>query len=260
MRSGRTWWFWGVCAALGLSAGCVADGPKLEQALLADRDPAAHDAGSEARYIVHCPDELEVEAADRPDCQGVREIGPDGRIPMPEGRRLHVDGLTPAEIVPAAAEQLGLPSEQVQVRVVGYNSQQIYLFGEAAGGERSVPYQGPETVVDLLQRVGGVAPSAAVGNVQVVRSHVADGSSPELFHVDLEAILARHDQRSNVRLQPFDEVYVGELRRSSLKRCVPPWLRPAYERMCGLRRGAAEAAIIQTSAARRSSASFRSGN
>ena len=227
-----------LAAALGLSAGCAADGPRLEQALLADGDPAALGADRDARYIVHCPDLLELEAAGRPESGGEREVGADGRIPAPDGGRLHADGLTTAEIGQAAAARLGLPPDQVQVRVVGYNSQQIYLFGDAACRERSVPYQGPETVVDLLRRVGGVGPGAAVGDVQVVRSHVADGTSPELFHVDLEAILLHDDPRTNVRLEPFDEVYVGELRRSSLKSCVPPWLRPLYERVCGIHPGA----------------------
>ena len=219
MRAGRTRRSWGFCgvlaAALGLSAGCAADGPRLEQALMADRNPDAHGPDLDERYVVHCPDLLEVDAAGRPG--GAHAVGADGRIPLPDGTGLRADGLTSAEIARAAAARLGLSADQVRVRVVGYNSQQIYLFGEVAGHERGVPYEGPETVVDLLQRVGGVAPGAAVGDVQVVRSHVADGSSPELFHVDLGAILLHGDQRTNVRLEPFDEVYVGELRRSSLK-------------------------------------------
>ncbi len=245
MRAGRTRRSWGFCgvlsAALGLAAGCAADGPRLEQALMADRNPGAHGPNLDERYVVHCPDLLELDAPGRPGCGGARQVGADGRIPTPDGGGLRADGRTTAEIARAAAARFGLPADQVHVRVVGYNSQQIYLFGAVAGRERSVAYQGPETVVDLLQRVGGVGPGAAVGDVQVVRSHVADGSSPELFHVDLGAILLRGDQRTNVRLEPFDEVYVGELRRSSLKGCVPPWLRPLYERACGIRQKATEA-------------------
>jgi protein involved in polysaccharide export with SLBB domain len=242
MRSGRcrrSWRSGGIGAlALVLAAGC-ASAPRVEHALLADRDPAAHGADLQDRYVVHCPDQVDLDVAGRPEWGGAREVGADGRIPTPDGGRLHVDGLTAGEIERAAANRLGLAANKVQAQVVGYNSQQIYLFGEVAGRERAVSYEGPETVVDLLQRAGGVAPGAAVGDVQVVRSHVADGSSPELFHVDLGAILLKHDQRSNVRLEPFDQVYVGESRRSSLKSCVPPWLRPLYERVCGIQPGAA---------------------
>jgi hypothetical protein len=54
---------------------------------------------------------------------------------------------------------------------------------------------------------------------------VADGRPPEVFHVDLAAILRRHDQSTNVRLEPFDEVYVGQTRRGCVAACLPPWMR-----------------------------------
>jgi hypothetical protein len=122
--------------------------------------------------------------------------------------------------------------------VAAYRSEQVFLFGEVSGAQRAVPYQGPETVLDLLQRVGGLGAGAAPGDVQVVRAHVADGGRPEVFQVDLEAILRKKDQETNVRLEPFDQVYVGSSRPCRLSSCVPPWLRPLYESVCGLRRPA----------------------
>jgi polysaccharide biosynthesis/export protein len=221
--------------ALGLVAGCATTGPRLANALMADRDPAAHGADAEARYIVHCPDLLEVEAPGRLD-DAARSVGADGCIALADGGRFHVEGMTASEIAQAAATWLGLPAEQVRAGVMEYNSQELYLFGEVAGGERLIPYQGPETILDLLQRVGGVTPAAALGNVQVVRSHVADGTSPELFQVDLEAILLRGDQKTNVRLEPFDQIYVGQTKRSCLKTLLPPWVQALHERLAGGRR------------------------
>ncbi|HBI41384.1 MAG TPA: hypothetical protein DDY78_00820 [Planctomycetales bacterium] len=225
-----------LALALGLTAGCAASGPRLAKALMADRDPAAHGADIEDHYIVHCPDLLEVDTAGRLDDNVARPVGADSRIPLADGGRLHADGLTTPEIARAVADWLGLPAEQVHVGVIEYNSQELYLFGEVAGGERPIPYQGPETVLDLLQRIGGVAPGAALGNVQVVRSHVADGTSPELFQVDLKAILLCDDQKTNVRLEPFDQIYIGQTKRSSLEPLLPPWLQPLYERLTGIRR------------------------
>jgi protein involved in polysaccharide export with SLBB domain len=146
-------------------------------------------------------------------------------MPLPR-----LEGLTPPEIARVVARTLGVRPEQVTVRVVRYESQQLFLHGEVHGQERAVPYIGPETVLDLLQRVGGLADGAASSDIQVVRPHVADGTSPEVFHVDLEAILLKKEQTSNVRLEPFDQVYVGESRRSCLGNCLPPCLRP----LCGM--------------------------
>jgi protein involved in polysaccharide export with SLBB domain len=99
-----------------------------------------------------------------------------------------------------------------------------------------VPYQGPETVIDLLHRVGGITAGAAQDDVRVIRPHVAEGKPPEVLRVDLQAILLRHDGRTNLYLQPQDQIYVGETREFSLSKCIPPWLRPIYETLCGMRR------------------------
>jgi protein involved in polysaccharide export with SLBB domain len=127
--------------------------------------------------------------------------------------------------------------EHVHVEVAEYKSQHLYVFGEVAGLQRAVPYRGPETVLDLLHRVGGLTPGAALRDIQVIRPHVADGKRPEIFRIDLPAIVLRHDPETNVILEPFDQIYIGQSRRSCLCDCLPPWLRPAYQRACGLKPG-----------------------
>jgi protein involved in polysaccharide export with SLBB domain len=227
---------WGLgllAAALGLAAGCVSGRSRFERALLADRTPAAH-GDAAALYAVHCPDVLELNVVGRPEWDGRRRVGPDGFIGLGDAGPLCVDGLRPAEVAAAVARRAGVPPERVHVRVAAFNSQQVYLFGEVAGSQRAVPYQGPETVLDLLQRVGGLSPAAAPTDVQVVRAHVADGKTPEVFQVDLAAIVVKHDQQSNVRLLPFDQVYVGQSRRSTYVPAVPPWLRPLYNALVGM--------------------------
>jgi protein involved in polysaccharide export with SLBB domain len=126
-------------------------------------------------------------------------------------------------------------SEQVSVSVASYASQEVLLFGEVPGLERAVAYRGPETVLDLLQRVGGLAPGAAPDEIQVVRTHVADGRPPEVFRVDLRAILYKHDMETNVRLEPFDQVHIGQSRTSRLGSCLPPLFRPVYDSLSGLK-------------------------
>jgi protein involved in polysaccharide export with SLBB domain len=223
---------WLLAAALGLAAGCVSGRSRFEQALLVERTPAGADAA--ALYAVHCPDVLELNVVGRPEWDGRRRVGPDGFIGLGDAGPLRVDGLRPAEIAAAVAERAGVSAERVEVRVAAFNSQLVYLLGEVAGLQRAVPYQGPETILDLLQRAGGLSPAAAPTDVQVVRAHVADGKTPEVFHVDLAAIVLKHDQQSNVRVQPFDQVYVGQSRRSTYVPALPPWLRPLYHALFGM--------------------------
>jgi protein involved in polysaccharide export with SLBB domain len=216
-----------VAGAVTVTAGGCAS--RLDQALLADRNPAAHRPNPEAEYCLHCPDVLQVSA---PGWSGDQAVGPDGRVRL-GAAAVRVDGQTPAEAARTIAGRLDVDPGEVQVRVVGFNSQRVYVHGEVAGLQRAVPYQGPETVVDLLQRLGGITPGAAPEDIQVVRSRVADGRPPEVFHVHLEAILAEGDQSSNVRLEPFDQVYVGQTRRHCVACCLPPWMRSLFTKAGG---------------------------
>ena len=76
---------------------------------------------------------------------------------------------------------------------------------------------------------------AAPNNISIVRPRVAEGQPPEVFPIHLRAILSKKNEQSNVRLQPYDQVYIGETWQSSLAKCIPPCLRPLYDTLCGLR-------------------------
>ena len=97
-----------------------------------------------------------------------------------------------------------------------------------------VPYQGPEPVIDFLKRVGGLPPGSKLNQVYVVRPHIAAGERPEVFRVNVEAVLVDNNQTSNIPLNPSDQVYVGETRGSSFSRVMPHWMGTAYRKLTGL--------------------------
>src|SRR5262245_20168280 len=212
--------------ALVLLSGCLAGRPGVNAAL-DRRGPTGPESPAEA-YAIGCPDLLEVVVPGRPDCGGWREVGPDGRIDLGPLGKVRVQGETADAVAAKLAERAGRVREDVGVRVADYRSQHLYLFGEVDGPQRIVAYQGPETVVELLQRTGGLAPGAALSAIHVVRGHVADGAAPEVFQIDLRAIILDKDPRTNLRLRPLDQVYVGELMRSSVGKAVPPLLKPFF--------------------------------
>jgi polysaccharide biosynthesis/export protein len=230
----RSWALWG--SLLLLSTGCAGNGPFIDRTCKCDHGPTPQKASSADSYLVYCPDILEVTVDSRPELSGRRPIGPDGRIDLGPVGRMRVEGLSASAVATEIASALDLPENQVHARVAEYNSQQIYLFGQVVGFQRAVAYQGPEPVSDLLQRVGGITPGAATESIYVVRPGLVEGRQPEAFHVDLQAILLRKDQRTNIALQPYDQVFVGETRPFSFEKCIPPILRPLYESICGMRR------------------------
>jgi polysaccharide biosynthesis/export protein len=254
---------------VSLLVGCASGPPRFDQSLMADQGAAERNQGVIQAYHVFCPDVLEIRIAGQPDLSGWRAIDAEGRIDLGRLGKLRVEGRSLSQVVQLFSEETGISATQIQVRVAEYNSQQIYLFGQVMpvnegrerkdeGGrmkdepgsgkfhpssfiphlssQRAVPYRGPETVLDLLQRVGGITPGAAPSDVHVIRSRLAENKPPEVFHIDLRAIVINQDQSTNLRLQPFDQVFVGEANRSSLEKCIPPFLRPAYEKLCGIRR------------------------
>jgi protein involved in polysaccharide export with SLBB domain len=221
-----------LAAAVFLSlAGCA----HVDRELLADGGQTGRNVGVDENYAVSCPDELEVTVGGQPHWSGRRPIGPDGRIEVAPNQSVRVEGRTLPEVAGQVARQAGVAAGRVQVRVSQFNSRQLYLSGPGIGIQRTVDYRGRETVLDLLQRVGGITPAAASEDVYVVRSHVADGERPEVFHIDLQAIVMKKDQKTNVRIQAFDQVYVGETRQGKLGKCLPPWLRPLYQVCWGIR-------------------------
>jgi len=217
---------------LFLLCGCVSTGPHVDKSLMADRGSTLRNAGVAERYVIGCPDVLEVAVAGHPELAARAAVGTDGRIDLGALGRPRVEGRTAPEVGRALAQQMALPPEYVDVWVAEYKSQCLYLFGEVNGLQRAVAYRGQETVLDLLQRVGGITPGAAPDEVYVVRSRIADGERPEVFYVDLRAIVVDHDLKTNLRLQPFDQVHVGATRRARLEKCLPPWLRPLFHSLC----------------------------
>jgi protein involved in polysaccharide export with SLBB domain len=246
MRFGR-WrsliWLALAATAMGGFLGCAANPKCLDQALLGNRNPAAHGTNVEDGYVVHCPDVLEVTVPGHPEWSGYRVVNADGRIALADHVFLRIDGKTAAEIG-AIVEKLASAPAGVEVHVAEYQSQKLYLYSDVPGLQRAVPYQGPETIVDLLQRVGGISSRCAPNEIQVVRAHVADGRPTEVFKVDLAAILLKHDLRTNIQLQSFDQVYIGQSRQSAVLSCCPPWLQPLYKVLCGI--GRRERASQQT--------------
>jgi protein involved in polysaccharide export with SLBB domain len=228
----------GVTFLLGIMAtllsGCSADRSHVDRALMAERGTAGRNEGVAGRYKIGCPDILELTMSGLSAPNARLPVNPDGRIQLGQGRVLLVEGRTPEEVASLVAARLALPVDQVAIRVGEFKSKEIYISGPGIGIPRTVPYRGPETVLDVLQRVGGIAPSAAPEEVYVVRSHIADGDRPEVFHVELRAILLKKDDKTNVRLEPFDHIHVGETRQGKTDKCLPPWLRPFHQAIWGI--------------------------
>ena len=227
-----TWGFY-ACLAFALgpvllcASGCAKDRAAVGRNLLA---PAADQrrVGVLEQYTLRCPDLLELLIENQPNLSKVYTIGTDGRIDLGEYGNPRVEGKTLPEVIQLICDETGTPTPQIRARVADFRSQYLLLFGEVNGSQRSVPYRGQETVLDLMHRVGGITLGAEPRDVYVVRSHLGDNQRPEVFHVDLQAIVLKNDAKTNIRLLPYDQVYVGETKGAQIERAIPTWVRNFY--------------------------------
>ena len=122
----------------------------------------------------------------------------------------------------------------MRVTLAAPRGDRVFVHGPVRGRTRVVPYQGPEPVIDFLRRVGGLPPGSKLNQVYVVRPNVAAGGKPEVFRVNVPAVLLDNDAATNVPLRPSDQVYVGETKGSTFSRVLPHWLGTVYRRVTGL--------------------------
>lgn len=208
--------------------GCATCPKKIQHALSRPAEEQGVDVFHD--YTLGCPDKIVV-AAGRHLPPTAAVIEPDGCAALGPLGRVRIQGVTPSEVAEAVAGQMKLAPEVVSVEVSEFASKSILLIGPVDGAQRVISYRGPESVTELLRRTGGLAPGTAFNSIHVVRPHVAVGRRPEVFPVDLAAIVLKGDARTDVRLEPYDQVYLGETRGANIVRSLPPWVRPFCPRL-----------------------------
>ena len=223
-----------LCLSL-LLTGC-SDCKFLAQTCPPPPDPhsAAEVPAPTSKYLIGSPDVLEITFADYPQWDVLVSVDLDGTIPLDHPGQPHAEGRTLDDVRFELARMAGVEPDRVTVKLAAARCSHIFLHGPIRGRTRIVPYQGPEPVIEMLKRVGGLPPGSKLNQVYVVRPNVDIGGRPEVFRVNVPRVLIWNDQTTNVALQPSDQVYVGESRESAFSRLLPDWMAPMYRRFVGL--------------------------
>jgi len=217
-------------------------GPRSER-VIQEKAKAREERKSGPAHVVEPPDLILVEVLDalpgRP-ISGERLVRPDGTISLGFYGDIHVAGLTLPEVKekivqhmrkflddeilglididpetgePVIDEKTKQPvrtdprdSNRVFVDVTAYNSKYYYVQGDVQIPGR-LPYTGGETVLDLLQFVGGLLPSANRAKIRLVRSF-PKGSPVQVLPIDYEEITMGTDSSTNYQILPGDRLVV----------------------------------------------------
>lgn len=148
--------------------------------------------------------ELTMPAGDSrtPQESGLR-VQSDGTFFYPYVGQVLAKGRTPEEVRADLSVKLGefVPDPQMEVRVVGYNSQSVSVTGEVKTPNRQQIRDIPLTLLEAIDAAGGLSDEAEPRRVTVRRAG-------KTYLVDLNAFLSDGASANNPLLRPGDIVNV----------------------------------------------------
>ncbi len=159
-------------------------------------------------YRMAPPDTLQIYSKRVREIHGHREtISPDGKITLPLLGRIFVAGRTTEEVT-AELELLAqeyYEDADVSVRVIGYASKKIFVFGEV-GRPGPYAYDGANTILETLSRA---QPSRLADPSKIVLLRPsADGELVRRMTVDLDKMVKEGDTLLNAVMEEGDIIYV----------------------------------------------------
>ena len=206
-----------VCAIVCVAFTGCSGSKNLEQLKAFLQKPGRRVSGAE--YRVMPPDVILITSRYVSEINNqMQQIRPDGKINLPLVGEIFVAGHTPQEIETFLTKAASDYYEQVDatVRVVGYNSQKIYVFGQVRR-PGPVLWTGANTLLDVLAQVQPTE-LAWLQRIKVVRGQPPmrggyvpsgkKGSGGEEMMVNLMDMVKSGDLSRNVLLRPDDVVYV----------------------------------------------------
>jgi len=172
-------------------------------------------------YVLQSGDELTIRVFQQPQLDETVRIRPDGRISVLLLDDLPAAGRTTRELSAQLTAQFAkfFKEPQVSVIVRQFANLKVYVGGEV-GQPGTIPLVGELTAAGAIFQAGGLKTSARADSVVLLRN---DGGQPTASRVNLRQILS--DGRGDVKLQPFDVVYVPPSRITSVDRFVDQYIR-----------------------------------
>lgn len=164
----------------------------------------------ENQYVIQPGDTLSIKFFFNPELNEADLIvRPDGHISLQLVHEVKAEGRTPAQLKALLEEkyagQLKNPEIAVIVRSIR-EPYRIYVDGEVSRpGEFEII--GSLSVLQAIARAGGLKPDTAKKNdVKVIRRGL-DGQ-PFVINIDLDKVLKKGDLSQDIRLLPYDILYV----------------------------------------------------
>jgi polysaccharide export outer membrane protein len=161
----------------------------LAATLLTQQAPAQQTAPDavQAKYQIGSQDQLKITVIDEADLTGTYKVDADGDIQYPYLNRVHVAGLSLADVQEKLRKGLAagyIKNPQVRVEIESYKSQFVMVGGEVRQPGK-LPMTGAMTVLEALAAAG--SPTSTASNELTIarkRPGADPGAPSEVMHVN----------------------------------------------------------------------------
>ena len=177
-------------------------------------------------YILGSGDQIELKLLDAPELSGLLEILNDGSSSLALLGSVRLAGLTLDQATLYLTQLYGkqLLRPDLQIKVVRPRPIRVALVGEierpglyslttseavSTTGSQSVSISGLPTLVDAIQKAGGITFNADLSQVSVQRRLPGLGGSLKEARFDLLALVRQGDQKQNPLLFDGDSIRIG---------------------------------------------------
>jgi polysaccharide export outer membrane protein len=185
-----------------LLAGCVQIAPDLQS----PPKPAA--SMQRPPYRVQVGDVLAVRFYLEPELNEDVTVRPDGEISTQIAPAIPALNRTTEQVAAALnlayARELQHPDAGVEVKI--FAPERVYVAGEVVAAGEFVTVGPSLTLSQAVARAGGLRVSGDPDHVFVIRR--GENDRPDVFAVNYRGVIKGADPASDVRLAPFDVVYV----------------------------------------------------
>ena len=169
--------------------------------LLWSQDKISHN------YRVGPQDVIEITVFGHPEFNRIVRVSEEGKIPFAFLDEIEINGLTRLEIenkIKAAIDEILLVDAQVIVFIKEFHSQKVSLFG-AVGSQGQYELEGPETLLSLLSKAGGITENA--GEDIIVIRQLPDKTTRSL-KIPIHDLMMNGDPALDIPLQTNDKINV----------------------------------------------------
>jgi polysaccharide biosynthesis/export protein len=175
-------------------------------------------------YTIEPGDSLDVRFFYNPELNEEVVVRPDGNISLPLVGEVRAGGRTPLQLEQSLKDSYSRELRQAAITVIvkDFAGQRVYVDGEV-GDPQMVTLTGGLTTMQAIASAGGFKPTARKGEVLVIRRSGAE--KPEVIPVDLQKVIEGSDVAQDVRLQPYDIVFVPKSTISELNLWIEQYIK-----------------------------------